>query len=361
MTLQDAIAVCFLRLSVVPSSVSLQRKPAMVKRKLEDEDPPPPLDDMEAWVSHARLARHVRCLLSSKHPMAVLKRYEERAHEKGQRCCVHVAAWVALLPEDSELLTPAVDLLAHLLATRPRTRYRPWLEGSLRVVARRSTVFGDHPSWRELKKRLPRKIWDTVDATSEGHVEVKRLHTAIAKWHNANAVERNEILEKVREKLANSSGEQRLVHLIVALRKLVAALSPPQALGVTSGSGQTEAELDLGPSQQKLRRILLKVLKEIDLTDAKVKPILSHLEQLIHRFQRPLEEAADASQWHRIAATLEGQVEELLPHGRWSDREKEDIWDFLREEFAKRTEASSVAGLKVYLAGGCWWLGGVGS
>eukprot|EP00438_Fugacium_kawagutii_P031127 Skav201751 [mRNA] locus=scaffold1973:63999:65934:- [translate_table: standard] len=297
----------------------------MVKRKLEDEDKPPPMDDVEAWVSHARLARHVRRLLGSKHPMAVLKRYEDRAHEGGQRCCVHVAAWVALLPEDSELLTPAVDLLAQLLATRPRTRYRPWLEGSLRVVARRSTVFRDHPSWRELKKRLPRKIWDTVDATSEVPVEVKRLHTAIAKWHNANAAERNEILEKVREKLANSSGEQRFVHLIVALRKLVAALSPPQALGVTSGSGQTEAEMDLGPSQQKLRRILLKVLKEIDLTDAKVKPILSHLNAVLIDFDAPLEEAVCAHQWVQISSILQGlPAEAPRGHGRWSEEEKEE-------------------------------------
>ena len=40
----------------------------MVKRKLQEEDALPP-DDLEAWASHPRLLRHVRCLVASKDPL----------------------------------------------------------------------------------------------------------------------------------------------------------------------------------------------------------------------------------------------------------------------------------------------------
>lgn len=76
-----------------------------------------------------------------------------------------------------------------------------------------------------------------------------------------------------------------------------------------------------------------------------------HLEELIGRFKHPLFAAAFAPQWQDILAILEGQ----LPNGRWSDQEKEEVWEFLREEFAKQTEASSVAclGFAVGIVSSC--------
>lgn len=327
------------------------------KRKLQEEDAVPPLDNLDAWASHPRLLRHVRCLVASKNPRRVLKRYKDRAHDEGQRCCVHVAAWVALLPEESELLKPAAELLATLLATRPKTRYGPWFLGCLKLVARRLSK-SDAPMWKELKQHLPRRVWQDSEATE---LETKRLHTAMTKWHNGNPTERILMLKKIHDTFSQALAisptstatlalRQKLLQL--TLRKAVAALAAPRAAcGAVEKIAREEREGTHEPSQQELRSLLLKALQEVNLKDVKLKPVLSHLQQLILQLQQPLEEAACAAQWLMISAFLQSWEDSNRHerHGRWSEAEKRDVWQFLQDRLSRYAEPNSVLFAKAAL------------
>ena len=95
------------------------------------EDGVPALNDHEAWASNPRLQRHVNRLLASSDPAQVFRRYETSVE---QRFAVHVSAWVALLPKESDLLSPAVEVLRKLIKAH-RGKLQPWLQGSLQLVA----------------------------------------------------------------------------------------------------------------------------------------------------------------------------------------------------------------------------------
>ncbi|CAK9056953.1 unnamed protein product [Durusdinium trenchii] len=131
----------------------------------------------------------------------------------------------------------------------------------------------------------------------------------MAKWRNASSNERMTMLENIRRKLLFGDGdhEQRQKLLRVVLRKVVASMSAPRHHVAGKRRQECQAETEpAGPSQQELRHLLLKVLQQVSLKDAKVKPLLRHLEQLIARFDGQLEEAACSSQWLRISGFLQG-------------------------------------------------------
>ena len=70
-----------------------------------------------------------------------------------------------------------------------------------------------------------------------------------------------------------------------------------------------------------------------------------HLQQLILQFQQPLEEAACAAQWLMISAFLqswEDSNRHALRHGRWSEAEKQDVWQFLQDRLSRYAEPNSV-------------------
>ena len=56
-------------LSVVPRYFFYVVTAMARKRKLQEEDAVPPLDNLDAWASHPRLLRHVGCLVASKNPL----------------------------------------------------------------------------------------------------------------------------------------------------------------------------------------------------------------------------------------------------------------------------------------------------
>ena len=56
-------------LSVVPWYLFYVVTAMARKRKPHEEDAVPPLDNLDAWASHPRLLRHVRCLVASKNPL----------------------------------------------------------------------------------------------------------------------------------------------------------------------------------------------------------------------------------------------------------------------------------------------------
>eukprot|EP00929_Paragymnodinium_shiwhaense_P066402 TRINITY_DN33302_c0_g1_i3.p1 TRINITY_DN33302_c0_g1~~TRINITY_DN33302_c0_g1_i3.p1 ORF type:complete len:121 (-),score=18.68 TRINITY_DN33302_c0_g1_i3:102-464(-) len=111
-----------------------------LKRKALPTEQPAPESTAEDWEGQPRLKRHVHKLLMARDPSAVLVRYrsccESLEREVLMRYSVHVAAWVALLPDDNPLLPDCSRLLAHYLSARKRVHLSPWLRGCLHLVAR---------------------------------------------------------------------------------------------------------------------------------------------------------------------------------------------------------------------------------
>ena len=70
-----------------------------------------------------------------------------------------------------------------------------------------------------------------------------------------------------------------------------------------------------------------------------------HLQQLILQFQQPLEEAACAAQWLMISAFLQSWEDSNRHerHGRWSEAEKRDVWQFLQDRLSRYAEPNSVS------------------
>eukprot|EP00929_Paragymnodinium_shiwhaense_P080839 TRINITY_DN42196_c0_g1_i1.p1 TRINITY_DN42196_c0_g1~~TRINITY_DN42196_c0_g1_i1.p1 ORF type:complete len:572 (+),score=58.83 TRINITY_DN42196_c0_g1_i1:137-1852(+) len=145
-----------------------------LKRKTLSAEEPAPRASTDDWESHPRLQRHVQKLLQAGDPASVVARY--------RRCCetldkkllmrhsVHVAAWVALLPEDHPVLSSCADLLAKYLSARSRPQLSPWLRGCLHLVARRMRTLPttSEPAashWQTLKSCLPRSVWKLYRAS----------------------------------------------------------------------------------------------------------------------------------------------------------------------------------------------------
>ena len=300
----------------------------------------PPLDDPEAWAKHPRLQRHVRCLLTSSKPENVLKRYEKA---RGQRFCVHVCAWVALL-EDGELLESAVRVLTKMLKRR-RGSLQPWLRGSLCLVGRR---IRESPSWKELRKQMPRQCLRQSTSTSAG-VEIERkpleseqftepqldqdkstklLQRAIFRWHNASCSARHALVEDLRRKLAQATapgGQQKILASI--LRDLVAAMSPPRSKTRGEAAGGEPQSSD--PSQRDVRQLLLTLLPWLDLSKTSVQASLQRLRCLMS--QVPLADASSSKQWLDIHALLAGAFRsKSIKKARWKEDEKKEVLQFLQ-------------------------------
>lgn len=299
----------------------------MVRREVDA----PPLDDPEAWAKHPRLQRHVRCLLTSSKPENVLKRYEKA---EGQRFCVHVCAWVALL-EDGELLESAVRVLAKLLKRR-RGSLQPWLRGSLCLVARRMR---ESPSWKELRRQMPRQclrsqfiephLQDVSKPQLRGLKAAKLLQKAIFRWHNASCAARHSLLEDLRRKLAEATapgGEQKILASI--LRDLVAAMSPPRSKA-RSGEAEGGESQSADPLQRDVRQLLLTLLPWLDLSKASLQASLQRLKCLMS--QVPLEDASSSKQWLHIHALLDGPFRSRsIKKARWKEDEKKEVLQFLQ-------------------------------
>lgn len=148
---------------------------------------PPPTGGPEAWRHHPRLRRHAFKIQTASKPIAVLARYREAYATCSdpllrQRHTVHVAAWVALLPDDHESLPACASLLGSLLRTHTcsnstgkkvwlRTARSGWLDGALHLVALRLQEVHQHASgqvagcWSELRSSMPHGIWKKLRAT----------------------------------------------------------------------------------------------------------------------------------------------------------------------------------------------------
>ena len=330
------------------------------KRKREEE--PPLVADREAWASHPRLRRHLECLQRSAKPDHVFQRYLEAGHFEGQRNLVHVAAWVSLLPCDSELLVPAVDCLKKLLETRPKARLNPWLYGTLCMVARRihevlhENVVDTRP-WKALKRQMPKRC------LAEG-VEKELMESATSQWENADAKARKELVEELGQKFAAATApgaSDQEEELSLVLRGLVAAVSPPQAKATvsepshsdgpqrqesmslsapSSSSRRADAECrEKRPSdmtQRKVRHLLMKLIPWLDLESASAQAPIEKLRALMRDFGRPVEDATESEDWRKIFSLLDGDSGANRSHNcrLWTEEEDRKLLQLVEDEAA---------------------------
>ena len=351
-----------------------------VKRKTREA---PPLDDLDAWNSSPRLQRHAQRLLCNPNLMGVLQRYKDKAHTQGsdelQRFLVHVSAWVALLPADSELLPACVELLSGLLKLRGRFKLSPWLLGSLRLVGHRmfAGIQGNLPGsasfdWKILKKQMPKRALDLPGSCQsveqlelngnsyksepdkpENSVEV--LQKAISRWQMASEAKRQEILAALRIKCKmQPSGDVQRDRLILfsVFKDLVAAMSPPlhisQRQGDERGSGNIKADQPVSDavSQRDVRMLLIQLLPKLNLDDPLFQSSLFRLKTLISDFESRnntlVQHAAQGAQW--------AEIRDLLDHSpkqdsdvrmRWTDEEKKEFRCFMEARAADGTPSSA--------------------
>ena len=337
------------------------------KRKREEE--PPSVNDRDAWAAHPRLRRHLECLQRSAKPDHVFQRYLEAAHSRGQRNLVHVAAWVSLLPDDSELLVPAVACLEKLLETRPREKLNIWLYGTLCMVARRidevlhENVMDTGP-WKALKRQMPRTcLMRGVRAQPAASKEL--LESAISQWETADSKARKDLIEELGRKFeaatAPDASDQE-EELSMVLRGLVAAVSPPRTKATLAASvsepsahsdGPPKARQDSMsrsaassraaecrenprlPIQRMVRLLLIKLIPWLDLESASTQAPIEKLRDFMRDFG-PVEDATASEDWRRISSLLDGDSSRSRSQNcrLWTEEEDRKLLELVEDEAA---------------------------
>ncbi|CAE8721487.1 unnamed protein product [Polarella glacialis] len=321
-----------------------------------------PRGGLESWYAHPRLLRHARRFETSRDPEAVLLRYYRLSAEDPEllRAACHVAAWVALLPEElvarpqgrSEL--SAVRLLAQLLRRRLGKRITPWLRGILQLVARRQLPGidgGDQEHWLQLKRSLPNSFWKSLSSdpvleadpeTSEATERSQQVRDQACgvedQVSSLRAVRKQQLMAIARaDALDGDSRESEVIsvqvraqaaldhnnpdRMIEAVVEAVGLLSPPREIISKSsvGASMTErAQAQLrAASQSRLRAFLLYLLgllsgnsfpntSGLDLEDPGTMQLLQvpfeRLRQLLK--DRVLEGLACAPQWALLAGVV---------------------------------------------------------
>eukprot|EP00438_Fugacium_kawagutii_P000770 Skav229104 [mRNA] locus=scaffold92:531979:544646:- [translate_table: standard] len=262
-----------------------------------------------------RVRYHARRLQVKDHQQ-VLERYERRRHtmDRSQllKCTFHVASWIAKLPPVQMTQrygdVSGASLLVHYIEALLQQQFQVChqLTNVLTKVFLRTNNLADE-EWTKLRGLLVQLLPQLLPQGSEvAEVTAVQLDSAVD-----STTVTGRLLAKAIQVWRNATDESRELYetwdipkMQKVFRKAVAALSPPRLKG-SKGKDDADENEDGNSStvdlQRRLRKLVLKCLEYLDLSDPTLKPSLELLEALIQQFQELGRElVASGRHWQQL-------------------------------------------------------------
>eukprot|EP00928_Gymnodinium_smaydae_P025291 TRINITY_DN20198_c0_g3_i1.p1 TRINITY_DN20198_c0_g3~~TRINITY_DN20198_c0_g3_i1.p1 ORF type:complete len:493 (-),score=45.56 TRINITY_DN20198_c0_g3_i1:296-1774(-) len=309
-------------------------------------------------LGRSKLLYHAEKFAICTSPQKVLRRYTAKAKHMAKKELVrhisHVCAWIALAHPIERAacryggtLSPVL-VLSRMLALKCGARLDARGLLSLRAVRATCMRVLEHPQetveyrqdWIDLLERIPAQSSRTKHKMSARAVEasslddalvwkrVRRLHVHIRKWVHQDLARQESIISDIEVQLAKLLENDLDCIDTIALRRMmyevVGALSCPRKKpGLTDVvAHMTEDDVERfrrsAKLQKRVRQILLTCVvtwrERLQLEDAQIEPVLSHLKYYIDSFEHghlDVEYACAGKQWSKLKAAV-GLLEDVV-------------------------------------------------
>ncbi|CAJ1409184.1 unnamed protein product [Effrenium voratum] len=242
-----------------------------------------------------------RQLRQEKDATTVLNRYEQQrrimSRPQLEKHAFHVASWL-VLPEVRRSHGGSVEaLLSRYLESLDGQPLCERLKVVLSLVSASSGVAGLSGLLGKGQKRkaemMQAEELEKPDSSKPidacGDKAVRLMQKASQTWQNHPSECREAYVESLEQEMQEADGAENSAKLRTVLRRAVAALSPPRRLG-DGCEGKTPSiacnDQSLATNlQTRLRKIVLRCLDRVDMSDLRVAPVLQCLQSLLQRFQ----------------------------------------------------------------------------